>query len=113
MESSSDKKNTILIMGLWLVTVVLGFFAFVATPELVERNFLRFFPEQAEAAANGEGALFFLSSMTYFTLGLVMVALIIGGFEYYRNKKNQARSWKFLSRTIAAELAILALALFI
>jgi hypothetical protein len=41
------------------------------------------------------------------------IAVIIGGFEFHFRRAGQAESWQLFARTLAVELGILLLALFI
>ena len=109
----SDNKSTIAVTGLWFSTVVLGILSFIATRTMVIRTYLRFFPAEVEAASQGTGALSLVNVLVSFSLGIIMIVVVIGGFEYYRKKENHEKAWGLLTKTIAVEIALLTLALFI
>lgn len=54
-----------------------------------------------------------LSNWSLIPLGIVWIALVVGGGEYHYKRIGQRSSWKLFGWTIAAEAFILALALFV
>jgi hypothetical protein len=97
---------------LWLATAALGLFEIWLVREMVLRVYARF---ESGGPAYGEaywGGLA-VGNWLVLVLGVVWIALVIGGGEYHAKHFGQRRSWRLFSRTLAVQLAILVLALFI
>ena len=109
----NELKTTTIVMFFWFTSVVLGVITFVATRAMVIRTYIRFFPGEPQAALEGKGTLSFLNILISFPLTILMIVIIIGGFEFYRRKENHQQAWRFLTITLAIETAVLTLAFFI
>jgi len=94
-----------LVIILWLITVVLGIWDILLLREMVLRTFSRF-----GTAAN---AFVLINTLVMIPLAILGIAVTIGGLEYHRTHIGQPGSWWLFSRTLAIELSILALPLFI
>ena len=99
--------------GLWLVTAVLSVPVFLAGRALLIRTFVRFFPWQAWRLAEGTGSLSLANILISMPMAILVIAIIIGGFEYQTRNMGEPRAWTMLSRTLAVEIGILLLALFL
>lgn len=104
----------LLAIVLWVVTSVVGFLEILTVREIVLRAYVHFaatggiywyWREYGGGALLGIGASIFM--------GLVCLAVIIGGGEYHLRHFDTPESWRLFSWTIAAELSILILPLFI
>lgn len=102
-----------LAYGLWLLTAVLSVFVFMAGRETVMRTYSRFFPWDAWRVQTGQGSLSLLNILISLPLAILMIVIIIGGFEYQHRNMGQPGAWRLLARTLAVEFGILLLALFI
>lgn len=104
--SQPAKRLTILLaIALWVLTVVLAIWDFLILRGLVLRTIGRFgaAPELLEL----------VNILLIILLTVWAVAIIIGGAEYHRVRIGQPNSWQMFSRTLAVEIAILILPLFI
>ena len=54
-----------------------------------------------------------LRTFLVFPLAILWLAMVVGGGEYHYKSFGQPRSWRLFARTIAVEVSIFALALFI
>ena len=107
-----DPKLVVLAVGLWALTSTVSFFQILTVRAIVLRIYSHFamtsgfYARQYMAArALGMGVLVIM--------GIACLAVVIGCGEYHINHFNQPGSWKLFGRTIAAEVAIFLLALFI
>lgn len=96
---------TLLAISLWLLTVILGVWDILLVRQTVLRTFARF------GAADDTFRL--INILLMIPLTILVMAITIGGLEYHRTRIGQPSSWRLLSRTLAIELSILALPLFI
>lgn len=99
--------------GLWLVTTALGVLTFLAGREMLIRNYVRFFPGEALRFQTGMGSLSLINSIVSIAMGILSIAIIIGGFEYQHRNMGQPQGWTMLARTLAVEIGILLLAFYI
>jgi hypothetical protein len=113
LEPKHNPRTYGLAYGLWLLSVILGVLSFLAGRELIIRTYLRFFPWDAWLFQLGQGSLSLVNIMITMALAIVVIAIIIGGFEYQHRNMGKPEGWWMLSRTLAVELGILLLALFI
>jgi hypothetical protein len=107
-----DPKLVALATALWVFTSVLSFLEILTVRAIVLRVYSRFavtygFYGRQAFAAQG------LSSATLVVMGIACIAVAIGCGEYHLKRFGQPESWRLFTRTIAVELAILVLALFI
>jgi len=103
-----------LAYGLWLLTAVLGVIScFFAGREMIIRTYLRFFPWDAWKLSLAKGGLSLVNVLITFPLATLLIAIIIGGFEYQHHNMGKPQAWRMLARTLAVEFGILLLALYI
>ena len=107
-------QQNILTGVLWLITAVLGAFSFFAGRRMVMSTFSRFFSlAPAGGAQTGRDAYSMMNILISFPLAFLVIAIVIGGFEYhFRRAGTEASRWMF-ARTLAIETGILLLALFL
>lgn len=82
---------------------------------MILRTYSRFFPENAIAASFGRGSYSLLNILVSITLAMLVIAIVIGGFEFHLRDKHlgsEKSRWLF-ARTLAVEVGFLLLALFI
>ncbi len=113
IKADQNYKQYLCTLGLWLLTAILGVLSALAARAMVIRNYLRFFPTEAWAASVGKGGLSLLNILVSFTLAFFVIAVIIGGFEYHHRRGGTQKSWRLIAQTLAVELALLLLPLFI
>lgn len=113
LEPKHNPRVYILAYGLWLFTTVMSVFAFLAGREIIIRTYTRFFPLDAWRFQGGQDSLSLLNILISLPLAALMIAIIIGGFEYQHRFMGQPGAWRLLARTIAIETGILLLALFL
>jgi hypothetical protein len=102
-----------LAYGTWLVSAVLAVLVFIAGRELVIRTYTRFFPWDAWRVQMGQGGLSLINIMISLPLTALVIAIIIGGFEYQHRNMGTPEAWQMLARTLAVEIGILLLALYL
>jgi len=107
-----DPGLVALAVALWVFTSVLSFLEILTVRVIVLRIYGHFAitygfysRELGRAQALGMGALV--------VMGIVCIGVAIGCGEYHLKNFGQPQSWKLFGRTIAAEVAILVLALFV
>ena len=98
--------------GLWAATSAVSFLEILTVRELVVRIYARF-----AATGRSYGPDYFggatLSTVTTMAMAIACIVVIIGGGEYHYQNVGKQESWKLFGWTIAVELSILILALFI
>lgn len=102
----------ILTVGLWVLTVILTFFAMNALLNTLMRVYAAFwagdgFYSRATQTAIG------LRQLLLLPLGILGVVITIGGAEYHREHFNTRASWRMFARTFAVQLGLLLLSVFI
>jgi hypothetical protein len=102
----------VLAFILWAATAALGLFEIWVVHEMVLRVFARFFANGSASEYDYWGGIA-LGNWVVFILAVVWIGLVIGGGEYHYKYVGQPKSWRLFARTIAVELSILVLALFI
>jgi hypothetical protein len=102
-----------LAYGIWFITAILSVFVFLAGREIVVRTYIRFFPWDAWRLELGQGGLSLVNILIALPLATLVIAIIIGGFEYQHRNMGSPEGWLMLARTLALELGILLLALYI
>ncbi|MCK4901414.1 MAG: hypothetical protein KAS38_21705 [Anaerolineales bacterium] len=117
MDTSLEAKISPWIYGLaygtWFLTAVLAVLSFLASREIIIRTYLRFFPWDAGRVQTGQGGLPLLNILISLPLAMLVIAIVIGGFEYQHRNMNEPQAWRLLARTLALEFGILLLALYI
>ncbi len=109
-EEAKKSRKYAAAIGLYILTCVLGVIAYLAARRIVLSTHTRIFPINP---LSGTGSINFVNIITSMVLVFPLIAIIIGGFEYHHRRVGEAGSWRFFARTLAGELAILLLALFI
>jgi len=102
----------LLAFALWAVTSVLGFLEILTVREIVLRIYAHF------AATGGfYGPDYFggatLAMLTTIAMALACVVVMVGGGEYHYRNFGKPTSWRLFARTLAVELSVLILALFV
>lgn len=110
----TNSLQTALAYGLWLVSAALSVLTFIAGREMIIRTYLRLFPWEAWRLQSGEsGGLPMLNYLISMPLAILMIVIIIGGFEYQHRNANTPQGWRMLARTFAVEFGVLLLAFFL
>jgi hypothetical protein len=104
-ETKISPRTVALAYGLWFVSSVLAVLAYLAGREIILRTYARFFP-------SGE-SYSFMYLLTSIAVAILPIAIIIGGFEHQHRNMGKPEGWRMLARTLAFELGILLLALYI
>jgi hypothetical protein len=108
---SSRKKVIGLAIVLWAATSILAFLEILTVRAMVIRIYeriwgdYRFIRSTMVADSVGIGAVF--------VMGLASLVMIIGTGEFHLKYYGQSKSWQLFTRTIAVEVSILVLALYI
>jgi len=107
-----DPRLVALAVALWVFTSVLSFLEILTVRAIVLRIYGHFAitygfysRELRRAQVLGMG--------TVVVMGILCLGVAIGCGEYHLKNFGQPQSWRLFSRTMAAEVAILVLALFI
>jgi hypothetical protein len=109
-KTKAKTGQAILTGILWLVTVILGAISFFAGRRLLLDTYNRFFPPDPTTSQSG---LSLINILVSFPLAMMVIAIIIGGFEYhYRKVGTEDSRWMF-ARTLAVEIGIILVASFI
>jgi hypothetical protein len=102
----------ILTFVLWIVTAALGLVEIWIVRHMTLRVYARFFADEV-AFGNDYWSSVNIGNWLVFILAVVWIALVIGGGEYHVKYVGKPKSWRLFARTIAVQLSILVLALFI
>jgi len=97
---------------LWATTAIIGLLEINIIIEMVLRTYARFWGDYILYGSDYWGAVV-IRNVLMILLGLSWIAIFIGGGEYHAKRLGQPKSWKLFGRTLAVELSILALALYI
>ena len=115
MEETIDirtKTRKAVVSGvLWLVTVVLGVLAALAGRRLALDTHSRFFPGGTRTL--GTSAYSLMNIIVSLTMAFLVIAIVIGGFEYHFRRSGTEESHRMFARTLAVEAGLLLLALFL
>jgi hypothetical protein len=103
-------QQAILTGILWLVTVILGVVSFFAGRRVLLDTYNRFFPA---APTTGQNGFSLVNILVSFPLAMMVIAIIIGGFEFHFRKVGTEDSHWLFARTLAVEIGILLVASFI
>ena len=110
--NTKRKTQQVLLTGtLWLVTTILAGLSFFAGRRIVLNTLDRFF--SSALSETGPDGYSLMNILVSFTLAFLFIAIVIGGFEYHYRKGGTEESWWMFTRTLAVELGILLIALFI
>jgi hypothetical protein len=113
LESKQNPLINAVAYGVWLLTAVLGVLAFMAGRSIIVRTYTRFFPWDAWKVQSGQGGLSLINILISLPLAMLVIAIIIGGFEYQHRYMGKPEGWRMLARTLALEFGFLLLALYI
>lgn len=112
-----EPKPKPLITGLayvtWLATAVLSVLVFMSGRAMIVRTYTRFFPWDAWRVTMGKGGLSLINILISLPLAFLVIAIIIGGFEYQHRYMGTPQAWRILAITLAVEAGFLLLALYI
>jgi uncharacterized membrane protein HdeD (DUF308 family) len=109
-----QKTNTwiyVLTGVLYLITAVLGIMSFLAGRRTVLSTLSRFGAGGSQNTAQNPFSLF--NILVSFPLAFLVIAIVIGGFEYHHRNAGTKESWRMFSKTLGVEFGILLLALFL
>jgi hypothetical protein len=113
IEPKHNPRVMILSYGLWFLTTVMSVFVFLGGREAVIRTYTRFLPMETFRFQAGQGGISLLNILISLPLALLVIAIIIGGFEFQHRHMGKPEAWWMLARTLAVETAVLMLASFI
>jgi hypothetical protein len=106
-----ETSKAILTGALWLITVLLSILTFLSGRRVILDTYSRFFSGGIQTPERSSLSL--LNILVSFPLGFLVIAIVIGGFEYhFRRAGTEESRWMF-ARTLAVEFGILLLALFL
>ena len=106
LETKISPRAVALAYGLWFVTAVLAVLSYLAGREMIIRTYVRFF-------AFDPGGVSLVNLLVSWGMAILPIAIIIGGFEYQHRNMGKPQGWVMLARTLAFEIGILLLALYI
>ncbi len=109
---SSRIWSGVLAFVLWAGTAALGFVAISTVLDTALRVYAVFWGDYGFYGSDYRGALA-LRNFIVFSLAGLWLAMVVGGGEYHYKKFGQPKSWRLFARTIAVEVSIFVLALFI
>ncbi len=101
-----------LVFVLWAATAVLGLYEVFLVREMLFRIYARFWSSYGGRGRDYWRALA-LGNWALIPLGIVWIALVVGGGEYHCKRVGQRSSWKLFGRTFAVEVFTLILVLFV
>jgi hypothetical protein len=105
----------VIVLSIWLLSAAIGVWEILLVREMVLRLMARFVSISASGyeafrqinTANSVGIALVL------ILAVIWIAAFIGSAEYHYRRLGQPSSWKLLSSTVAVEIGILLLVLFV
>jgi hypothetical protein len=106
LEAKLSPRAAGLAYGLWFVSAVLAVLTYLAGREMILRTYVRFFAFEPEGVS-------LVNILASWVLAILPIAIIIGGFEYQHRNMGKPQGWVMLARTLAFEIGILLLALYI
>ena len=112
-EPKHNPKIYIPAYGLWLVSAILSVLMFLAGRAMIIRTYSRFFPLDAARFDIGQGSLSMVNILISMPMAILMIAIMIGGFEYQYRNMGEPEAWRLLSITLAIEFGVILLASFI
>jgi hypothetical protein len=102
-----------LAYGLWFLTALLSVLVFMSGRAMIIRTYTRFFPWDAWRVSAGQGSLSLISILISLPLAMLVITIVIGGFEYQHRNLGKKEAWKMLARTLSLEAGFLLIALFL
>jgi hypothetical protein len=106
LEPKLSPRAVGLAYGLWFVSAALSVLTYLAGRAMIIRTYVRFFPLDV-------GSLSLVNIVVSMAMAILPIAIIIGGFEYQHRNMGKPQGWVMLARTLAVEIGILLLALYI
>jgi len=106
LEPKLSPRAVGLAYGLWFVSAALSVLTYLAGRAMIIRTYVRFFPLDLES-------LSLVNIVVSTAMAILPIAIIIGGFEYQHRNMGKPQGWVMLARTLAVEIGILLLALYI
>ena len=100
----------VIALVLWVATVVLATWDFLAIRDMVLRTYARLFPLNT---LQNQEVFTLIHTILVIILAIGWIAVVIAGAEFHYKRVGQPISWRMFSRTLAIEISILILALFI
>jgi hypothetical protein len=97
---------------LWVALAIIGLLQINTIIEIVLRVYAGLWGDYGVYGSDYWGGVM-LRNVLLIVLSLSWIAIFIGGGEYHAKRVGQPKSWKLFGRTIAVELSIFALALYI
>jgi len=79
---------------------------YLAGRAMIIRTYVRFFPSNVASFS-------LVNIVVSMAMAILPIAIIIGGFEYQHRNMGKPEGWVMLARTLAVEIGILLLALYI
>ena len=113
LEQKQGAGLSALAYGIWLITAILSVVVFTAGRSLIVRTYTSFFPWDAWLIQDGQGGLSLVNILISLPLAMLVIAIVIGGFEIQHRYKGTPQGWKTLARTLAVEAGFLLLALYL
>jgi len=110
-EHERKMRTTILAGLLYLLTAVLGVLSFLAGRRVVLTSLNRFGAGVSQTSSQNPFSLF--NILVSFTLAFLVIAIVIGGFEYHYRRAGSEESWWMFARTLGVEFGLLLLASFL
>jgi hypothetical protein len=106
-----ETSQAILTGVLWFITVLLSVFTFLSGRRVMLDTYSRFFPGGMRTLERSSLSL--LNILVSLPLAFLVIAIVIGGFEYHFRRAGTDESRWMFARTLAVEFGILLLALFL
>jgi len=106
LQPKPSPRAVVLAYSLWFVSAALSVLTYLAGREMILRTYARFFPSDM-------GSLSLVTIVVSIAMAILPIAIIIGGFEYQHRNMGKPQAWVILARTLAVEIGILLLALYI
>ena len=113
LENKHNPRDAGIAYGIWVLTAFLSVIVFTAGRSMIVRTYTRFFPWDVWLLQEGQGGLSLINILVSIPLALLVITIIIGGFEYQHRYKGTSHGWKMLARTLALEVGFLLLALYL
>jgi len=107
-----DPKLVALTLVLWAFTSVVSFLEILTVRAITIRMYAHFAMTYGFYAHEYKGAQA-LGIVALMVMSIVCIGVTVGCGEYHLKNFGQPQSWRLFSRTMAAEVAILVLALFV
>ena len=107
----TKSSQAIITAILWLLTVALGIVSFFSGRRILLNTYTRFFP--GHLAPESRDGMSLMNILVSFPLAILVIAIVIGGFEYHFRKVGTRDSRWLFAYTLAVEAGFLLLATFL